>query len=287
MISAIELPDNISQWLSNEFFVKLVSCGLILVIGLPLAAFVARMIYRVTAVRVSVQAGLIISRIIRWLLFAVVVATFLKQFGVDLGAALGAAGIMGIAVGFAAQTSLSNVISGFFLLGERPFVVGDLIEVDGITGIVDSIGMISATVRTLDNRSVRIPNETLVKSTVTNITKNPIRRYDLEVGVSYSEDIGDVIRVLRETAEANIHCLDEPSPLVLFVGFGDSSINFMLGVWMVKQDYLLVRNSIAQQVQQAFNREGIEIPFPHQVLAGGKASAPIEIRIAKDMPTNT
>lgn len=287
MISAIELPDNISQWLSNEFFVKLVSCGLILVIGLPLAAFVARMIYRVTAVRVSVQAGLIISRIIRWLLFAVVVATFLKQFGVDLGAALGAAGIMGIAVGFAAQTSLSNVISGFFLLGERPFVVGDLIEVDGITGIVDSIGMISATVRTLDNRSVRIPNETLVKSTVTNITKNPIRRYDLEVGVSYSEDIGDVIRVLRETAEANIHCLDEPSPLVLFVGYGDSSINFMLGVWMVKQDYLLVRNSIAQQVQQAFNREGIEIPFPHQVLAGGKASAPIEIRIAKDMPTNT
>jgi small-conductance mechanosensitive channel len=90
------------------------------------------------------------------------------------------------------------------------------------------------------------------------------------------------MRVLRDTADANEHCLDEPNPLVLFVGFGDSSINFLLGVWMATEDYLLVRNSIAEQLQQAFQREGIEIPFPHRVLAGGKASAPIEVRLSKD-----
>jgi small-conductance mechanosensitive channel len=222
-----------------------------------------------------------ISRAVRWTLFAVVLATVLNQFGVKLGAALGAAGIVGIAVGFAAQTSLSNVISGFFLLGEKPFVLGDLIEVDGVTGLVDNIGMISASLRTLDNRSVRIPNETLVKSKVINITRNPIRRYDLEVGVAYHEDIDHVMRVLRETAEANEHCLDEPGPLVLFVGFGGSSINFLLGVWMAREDYLVARNTIARDVQQAFAREGIEIPFPHSVLAGGKAGAPIEVRIAR------
>ncbi len=282
MIAAMDIPETLRPWLSEAFLSKVLVGGLILVIGLPLAAIAARIVYRVSAVRFSPQMGLMLARIVRWLLFGVVLATALNQFGVKLGAALGAAGIVGIAVGFAAQTSLSNVISGFFLLGEKPFVVGDLIEVDGITGTVDRIGMISASVRTPDNRSVRIPNETLVKSKVSNITGNPIRRYDLEVGVSYNEDIGHVMRVLRETADANKHCLDEPNPLVLFLGFGDSSINFLLGVWMVKEDYLLVRNSIAQQVQEAFNRENIEIPFPHSVIAGGKGASPIEVRLTRE-----
>ena len=280
ILLAIQLPGYFSSWLTEERFHQLIDAGLILLIGLPLVAVISRIVYRVTAVRFSAQSGLMISRIVRWLLLVVVLATMLGKFGVNLGAALGAAGIVGIAVGFAAQTSLSNVISGFFLLAEKPFVIGELIEVDGVTGVVDNIGMISASIRTLDNRSVRIPNETLVKSKVINITRNPIRRYDLSVGVS--EDIGKVMRVLRETAEKNPLCLDEPEPLVLFVGFGASSIDFLLGVWMVKSDYLTVRNSIAHQVQLAFEREGIEIPFPHQVLAGGKAAAPISIRIVAD-----
>jgi small-conductance mechanosensitive channel len=283
MIAQSEITPYLTTWIHNDLVVKFVAAGLVLIIGLPLVALVSRLVYRVTAVRFAPQAGLFISRIVRWLLLAVVLATVLNQFGVNLGAVLGAAGIVGIAVGFAAQTSLSNVISGFFLLGERPFVVGDVIEVDGVTGVVDNIGMISATVRTFDNRSVRIPNETLVKSKVINITRNPIRRYDLEVGVSYNEDIGKVMRILRETAEANPHCLDEPGPLVLFVGFGESSINFMLGVWAAKEDFLTARNTIAEQVQRAFQREGVEIPFPHRVLAGGKAGAPIEVRLAKDV----
>lgn len=282
MIAAIEIPSTLASWMENPLVHNIISSGLVLLIGLPLAALAARVVYRVAAVRFSVQAGLMLSRAVRWILFAVVLATVLNQFGVKLGAALGAAGIVGIAVGFAAQTSLSNVISGFFLLGEKPFVLGDLIEVDGVTGLVDNIGMISASLRTLDNRSVRIPNETLVKSKVTNITRNPIRRYDLEIGVAYNEDIDHVMRVLRETAEGNETCLDEPGALVLFVGFGDSSINFLLGVWMAREDYLVARNTIARDVQQAFAREGIEIPFPHRVLAGGKAGAPIEVRIARE-----
>ncbi|MCU0752333.1 MAG: mechanosensitive ion channel family protein [Akkermansiaceae bacterium] len=278
MTAVIEIPGSIASWMENPLVHNIIRSGLVLLIGLPLAALAARVVYRVAAVRFSAQAGLMLSRAVRWILFAVILATVLNQFGVKLGAALGAAGIVGIAVGFAAQTSLSNVISGFFLLGEKPFVLGDLIEVDGVTGLVDNIGMISASLRTLDNRSVRIPNETLVKSKVINITRNPIRRYDLEIGVSYNEDIDHVMRVLRETAEANEHCLDEPGPLVLFVGFGDSSINFLLGVWMAREDYLVARNTIARDVRQSFAREGIEIPFPHRVLAGGKAAAPVDVR---------
>jgi small-conductance mechanosensitive channel len=278
----IKLPPMLTSWFSEDLLGNLLAAAVVLLIGLPLVALVPKIVYRLTSVRFSGQAGLMISRIVRWLLIAVLLATLLNQFDVNLGAALGAAGIVGIAVGFAAQTSLSNVISGFFLLGERPFVVGDVIEVDGVTGVVDNIGMISASVRTLDNRSVRIPNESLVKSKVTNISRHPIRRYDLEVGVSCDADIGEVMRVLREAADSNPHCLDEPGPLVAFSSFGESSINFLLGVWAAKEDYLLVRNTIAHQVQLALAREGIGIAYPHRILEGAKGGEPIRVRVTKD-----
>lgn len=268
--------------IGHPWFPRTVSVLLTLTIGLPLSAIAARMVRNIGTSRFSPEVGIMFGRAMRWFLIGVVLATVLSQFGVNLGAALGAAGIVGIAVGFAAQTSLSNVISGFFLLGEKPFRVGDLIEVDGVVGTVDKIGMISASIRTPDNRSVRIPNETLVKSQVANITGNPIRRYDLEVGVAYDEDMEHVMQVLRNVADQNKHCLDEPAALVLFTGFGDSSINFLFGVWMVREDYLLVRNSIAAEVQKAFAREGIEIPFPHRVIAGGKAGVPIEVKLNQD-----
>ena len=106
MIAAIEIPSTLASWMENPLVHNIISSGLVLLIGLPLAALAARVVYRVAAVRFSVQAGLMLSRAVRWILFAVVLATVLNQFGVKLGAALGAAGIVGIAVGFAAQTSL-------------------------------------------------------------------------------------------------------------------------------------------------------------------------------------
>lgn len=279
MIAAFQIPKGWPEWIDERLLSNLSAVFVLLLFGLPLTALVARVVKSVGAAKFTPEAGLMLSRFVRWLLLGVLLATILNQFGVKLGAALGAAGIIGIAVGFAAQTSLSNVISGFFLLGERPFAVGDLIEVDGVIGTVDRVGLISATVRTPDNRSVRIPNEMLVKSKVINITGNPIRRYDLDVSVSYDHDIERVMEVLRRTADANKHCLDEPEPLVLFKGFGESSINFVLGVWMVREDYLLVRNSIAAEVQRALAAEGIEIPFPHRVLTGGRSVLPIEVRL--------
>jgi small-conductance mechanosensitive channel len=267
---------------NKEHLAEIIATGVVLAVGVPLVAFVPRLIQRFSTLRLSPQGALALARVCRWLLIALVLTTALDQIGIDLAALLGAAGIVGIAVGFAAQTSLSNLISGFFLLGEKPFVNGDTIEVDGITGVVDSIGMISATVRTMDNRSVRIPNETLIKSKVTNITRNPIRRYDLNVAVGYSEDIDVVMRVLCGVAESNPLCLDEPAPVVMFTNFGESAIHFMLGVWMVKEDYLAVRNSIASEVQRAFSAQGIEMPFPQRVFSFGRAGEALPVRFVGD-----
>ncbi|GAA5482336.1 mechanosensitive ion channel family protein [Haloferula sargassicola] len=251
----------------------------IAVIGLPLVALGARFAARLLKARFGEQGGRLLAKILRYAGFIIVVLTILQQFGFNLAAVLGAAGVAGVAIGFASQTSLSNLISGLFIVGERPFEKGDVVEIAGIIGLVEEIGLMALTVRTFDNRSVRIPNETLVKTNVITVTRYPIRRIDTEVGVAYDESIGKVMEVLKQVADAHPCVLDEPSPLVIFTGFGDSSLNFLLGTWGAKEDFLTVKNEIPLRIKEAFDREGIEIPFPHVVLAGGKAMQPIPLDV--------
>jgi len=193
-----------------------------------------------------------------------------------------AAGIIGIAVGFAAQTSISNIISGFFLMAEQPFVVNDVITVDATTGMVLSIDILSVKLRTFDNKFVRIPNETILKSEVTNVTRFPIRRVDINVGVAYKEDVNRVKEILLDIANKNPLCLQEPEPIVIFQGFGKSSIDFMLGVWAEKADWLALKNAIQEEIKKRFDREGIEIPFPHVTVYSGSASRPFRVEKIED-----
>lgn len=273
------LPKGLTDFLESELLWKLAASAAILVGGFIVISALNRVALRLAGPRLGSQGVMVLKKLIRYLGFAFVCILALNQVGLNLGAILGAAGVAGIAIGFAAQTSLSNIISGFFLIGERPFELGDIIEVDGISGTVDSIGLLSLTLRTFDNRSVRIPNETLVKTKVINVTRHPIRRFNLDIGVAYDENIGHVLNVLRDVAEGNIQCLDEPEPLIVFTGFGDSSLNFLLGAWCLQEDYGTLRNSLPRELKERFDAEDIEIPFPHLTLAAGKAVEPIPVKI--------
>lgn len=258
-------------WESGNYE-RLIRAVLILVIGLPIVAIAVGIAGRILRRRFGEQGGNLLARILRYAGFALVLFTILQEFGFNLGPILGAAGVVGVAVGFASQTSLSNLISGLFIVGERPFEKGDVVEIGGITAIVEEIGLMALTLRTFDNRSVRVPNETLVKNNVITVTRYPIRRIDTEVGVAYDESIPKVMEILRRVADEHPNVLDEPEPLIIFNGFGESSLNFLLGTWGVKEDFLTVKNEIPLRIKEAFDREGIEIPFPHRVIAEGKAS---------------
>ena len=211
----------------------------------------------------------------------ILILTVLNELGFKVSTFLGAAGILGVAVGFASQTSLSNLISGIFLIWEKPFEVDDVIRVNGTTGAVQEIDLLATKIHTFDNTLVRIPNENMIKSEVTNITRYEIRRFDINLGVAYKEDVGKVIRVLKEVADKNPWCLDEPAPLVLFLGFGDSALNFLFGVWFAKKDFVDLRNSIQREILERFREENIEIPFPHLSLYTGSATDPFPIKIEK------
>ena len=205
----------------------------------------------------------------------------LHQLNFSLTVLLGAAGVLTVALGFASQTSASNVISGLFLLGERPFSVGDVIQIGSTTGEVLSIDLLAVHLRTFDNIFVRIPNESVIKSEVRTLSRFPIRRYDLQLGVAYKEDIDRVREILLDVADRNPLSLEEPTPIIIFQGFGESSVDLQLSVWAARENYLDLRNQISAAVKRRFDEEGIEIPFPHRTLYAGSETDPLPVQVTE------
>lgn len=149
-------------------------------------------------------------------------------------------------------------------------------------GEVLSIDLLSVKLRTFDNLFVRIPNESLIKSQVTNMTRFPIRRFDLLVGVAYKKDIGKVREILRQVAKNNPLCLEDPEPLFVFNGFGDSALNIPFSVWAKRENFLKLRNTLQEEIKNAFDQAGVEIPFPHRSLYAGSDTTPFPIRIVSE-----
>lgn len=239
----------------------LLQAVVLLTIGIVLARVSRRVLGRV-ARSAPAQTRVLLQRAASWTLLGIFAVSALRELGFDFTVILGAAGILTAAAAFASQTSASNVISGLFLGAEGSVRIGDVITVGGVTGEVLAIDLLSTRLRTFDNLMVRIPNETMVKAEITNLNRFPIRRYDLRIGVAYASDIEHVRRVLLEVADRDPTILEEPAPLIIAQGFGPSSIDLQLSVWARREAYLEVRNAVQQKVKEAFDREGIEIPYP-------------------------
>lgn len=265
--------------ITRETIVPALRVAILLGIGLPAVLITAALVGRATAKRLSAQSAMLARKAVLYFGIIVIVVAVFQQTGYKLTALIGAAGVAGIAIGFASQTSLSNIISGLFLISEKPFQVGDIIKVGETKGTILSIDLLSVKLRTFDNQFVRMPNETLIKEKVTNITRFPIRRVDLNIGVAYKEDPKKVRDILLEIADKNSNCLDEPEPLFRFVSFGDSALEFLFAVWCVKSDYLKLNTEMMLEIKERFDAEGIEIPFPHRTLYAGSVTGPLPIRV--------
>ena len=271
----------------NELYLMLgapLRGALFLLFGWPVLRFIAGCLRKYLLRHTSAQTGMLGYKFLLYAGTAILLLSAMAEWGFQLKTVYGAAGIAGVAFGFASQTSLSNLISGLFLIWEKPFEVDDVLQVGTTVGVVTGIDLLSTKIRTFDNKLVRIPNESLIKTEVTNITRYPIRRFDLTLGVAYKEDVGRVMQVLKEVADQNPYCLDEPEPVLLFKGFGESSLDFMLGVWFEKSEFVKVRNTLQQEIKERFDAEGIEIPFPHRTLYAGSETPPFPVRIVPEAP---
>jgi len=247
--------------------------------GLALLKLLSMLTARLTRNRLTPQGRMVAQKAVVYAGGVIVLLNVLALLGVNLNALLGAAGIAGIAIGFASQTSISNLISGLFLISEKPFSVGDVIQAGDTTGVVLSIDLMSVKIRTFDNQFARIPNQELLNAKLTNVTRFPIRRMDIPIRVAYTTDIRRVREVLLELARSNPWCLDEPEPLILLSAFGENALEFLLGLWFVKDDFLKLKNSIMQEIKERFDAEGIRFGLPHRTLSAGDGSPALPVRL--------
>lgn len=263
---------------SPEQLAAVLRAGVYVVLGLLLARLTSVGVNRATR-HMSPQERVLLRRLASYAVLGLFLASALREAGFRFDVLLGAAGILTVAVGFASQTSASNMISGLFLMLERTIAIGDVINVAGTVGEVLSVDLLSTRLRTFDNLLVRIPNQTMVSTQITNYNRLPIRRFDLQVGVAYKEDLAKVERALLDIADRNPLCLEDPAPLLISMGFGASSINYQLSVWAKRENWLELRNRITREVKAGFDALGIELPFPHVSLYAGSATEPLPVML--------
>jgi len=236
-------------------------------VGFVLARIISNTFIRTMGTRLNAHQRLVWRRGIFYFIFMLFAVASLKEAGFKLSVFLGAAGILTVALGFASQTSASNLISGLFLIGEGSFEIGDTIQITlirghTIEGEVISIDLLSVKLLTQDNVYVRLPNEQLIRAPVLNLSKFPIRRLPITIAINFTENINKVREVLIEVANAYPLVLADPKPQVTVSSFGESSIEVLFALWCKQSNYLQVKDEIHELIRNRFVENQIEIPVP-------------------------
>jgi len=250
----------ITPWLP-----KLAFALVIFVLGRWVARLITRAI-EAALIRTGQDVTLVrfLGRVIYTTLFAAVLIAALDQLGVQTTSLLAVMGAAGLAVGLALQGSLSNFASGVMLIVFRPLKVGDYVDAGGASGTVEEVGVFATKLVTIDNRLIVIPNNQIGNGTIVNYSAKPVRRVDLKIGVSYSDDLPAVRRIIMGVLKADDRVLKDPAPTLLITGLGESSVDFSVRPWCASSDYWAVYDDLYQHIKEALEAGGCSIPFPQR-----------------------
>lgn len=220
------------------------------------------------ASRLKSGAVYAIGRVVHYVIMILGAVLAAQCVGLNLGSLAVVFGFLSVGIGFGLQNITSNFISGLILLFERPIAVGDFVTVDEEFGVVKEINMRSSLIETLDNVRIIVPNSKFIESNVINWTHRSTRiRVHCPVGVAYGSDVPKVKEVLLKVAEENKEVLKNPKSQVRFLGFGDSSLDFELLVWIDEpEQQFVIRSEINFAIDAAFREAEIQIPFPQRDL---------------------
>jgi MscS family membrane protein len=206
---------------------------------------------------------------------------FLGIWGINGTAWLASAGVIGIAVGFAAKDTLANLISGVSIVADAPYKIGDYIVLDtGERGIVTRLGIRSTRLLTRDDVEISIPNAVIGNAKITNESGGPwvLHRIRIPVGVAYGSDTEQVVQLMQTVAEENSGVVAQPEPRVRMRGFGDSSLNFELLCWIPHPEMRgLVKHQLLMEIDRVFRENKVEIPFPQRDVHVKSGNTPDEV----------
>ena len=207
-----------------------------------------------------------LSSLLNALLRVLLLLSVAGMVGIETTSFIALIGAAGLAVGLALQGSLANFAGGVLILFLRPFRAGDYIEAQGTAGTVESIMIFHTILRTADNKVIILPNGSLSNGTITNYSRKPTRRVDINVGIDYTDDIKKARSVLLGLAAADQRVLKDPAAVVYLTSLGDNSVNLSLRMWTNSADYWSVFFELQEQMKEAFDREGLSFPFPQRTV---------------------
>ncbi len=249
-----------------DFGPKLIAAILIWIIG----SWIIKMIIKGVS-KAMTKAGYdeslkkFLLNLITWVFKIVLIIVVLGTVGVETTSFAAILAAAGLAIGLALQGSLGNFAGGVLIMIFRPIKIGDLIEAQGEVGVVKEIEIFTTKLTGLSNKEIIIPNGALSNGNIVNYTTEGTRRVDLVYGVGYDSDIKQTKAVFDKVLSAHPKILKEPAPTVALSELGDSSLNFVVRPWCNAEDYWAVYFEITEQVKEALDVAGIEIPYPHQV----------------------
>lgn len=256
--------DTINSWLAL-YGLRIIGAIVILVVGIWVSKLLTKLLRKVLTKR-NVDHTLVgfCGNVIYSALVVFVVIAALNQIGFQTTSLIAVLGAAGLAVGLALQSSLSNFAAGVMMILFKPFKAGDFIEGGGTAGVVEQILIFSTQLKTGDNKTVIVPNGSLLGGNIVNYSAKGTRRMDLVIGVGYDDDIRKVKQVLLDIIAKDERFLKDPEPVVAVLELADSSVNFAFRPWVNGADYWPTYFDTMETIKLRLDEEGISIPYPQR-----------------------
>ncbi len=247
--------------------ISAVKALVVLILGWMIAGFVGRMVRnRVNAnPRIDQTIGNFAASMVRWIILLMVLIAVLGLFGIQATSLVAVLGAATLAIGMALQGTLSDLAAGFMLILFRPYKLGDYVDIAGTSGTVKDINLFFTELATPDNIQIIVPNGQSWGAIIRNFSHHDTRRVDVTFGIDYGDDIEAAKAVILSQVAADSRVLGDPEPWVRVTNLGDSSVDLTLRVWCVAADFWDVKFHLTQAVKEAFDANGISIPYPHSV----------------------
>lgn len=239
---------------------------LILIVSIFLAKGLTLYLRRIFREKVGKEHLDVIIKVIYYAIIIIALLIVLPIIGVRLSGLLVAGGIAGLAIGFASQSIIGNLISGVFLMIERPIKVGNAIRIEDLSGIVEDIRIISTTLRTFDGLYMRVPNQKVFTASITNFVAHAARRFEYVVGIRYSDDADKALEIIKNLIEEHPLALKNPAPQVFVDNLGDSSVNIIVRLWAPVAEWYGVKMELLWKIKKTLEEQGIQVPFPQRVV---------------------
>jgi len=267
-------PDKLmGYWTTAQpLVISLVKALIILWIGLKIAKWAAKLVknYATKAPAIDDTLGNFLSSIAKYIITALVVVSAITTLGVETASLVAMLGAATLAIGLALQGTLSNVAAGVMLMLFRPYKLGDYVSVAGEEGVVSDISIFTTELATIDNIKIIIANGEAWGSTIQNFTSMGVRRVDVDYGIHYDDDMDKAIKIIKATAAKHPDVLSEPdAPWAKVVKLNESSVDIQSRVWCKAEHYWDVMFDLNKSIKEAFDKNGITIPYPHSVELDG------------------